>query len=214
MSTHAPYSYIPLTKVDKQDKQEEGISMNSPILFDLLSRLSKEEHYEILDMLPASQGVISSFSNIHCKLYLPGCMNQLRDMTTERYDTVNKLQRAFTKSLKLHKKCIASLNVIFLWDLPNYLDKNILEGLIEYLSYHMHENVKLHFYIHTKQQMPASPRVYTISPESKVHIEHKSEPMINSPRYFQETLQKIMSPFKVTRSMLLSCGIQEYILER
>ena len=210
---HAPYSYIPLTKVDQQISQETGSAISSPILFDLLNSLSEEEYQEILDILPAQQTFIDSFSRFHCKLYLPGCLQELCEMTSVKYDTANKLHRAFTRTLGFYKKRRASLKVIFLWDLPNYLDKQVMTGLIEYLSQHMHEKVKLHFYIHIKQQMPASPGVYSIMPEEKIWLENSSDATVNSPLYFQEAIQTLMHPFKVKRSMLLSGGLQEYILE-
>lgn len=210
---HAPYSYIPLTKVDQQISKETGSAISSPILFDLLNSLSEEEYQEILDILPAQQTFINSFSRFHCKLYLPGCLQELCEMTSVKYDTANKLHRAFTRTLGFYKKRRASLKVIFLWDLPNYLDKQVMTGLIEYLSQHMHERVKLHFYIHIKQQMPASPGVYSIMPEEKIWLENSSDATVNSPLYFQEAIQTLMHPFKVKRSMLLSGGLQEYILE-
>ena len=208
-----PYSYIPLTKVDQLDDQETGHAIRSPILFDLLSKLSKDEQHEILDLLPANKELIDSFSSYYCKLYLPGCQQELSEMTSEKYDTATKLHRAFTKSIGLYKKHSSSLNVIFLWDLPNYMDKQVMKGLIEYLSQHMHEKVKLHFYIHTKYQMPASPGIYSIMSENKIRLKNGSDSSVKSPLYFQESLQKMMYPFKVKRSMLLSGGLQEYILE-
>lgn len=211
---HAPYSYIPLTKLDQQFNQEGGCAISSPILFDMLNDLSKEEHHEVLDILPAKKEFIDSFSSHSCKLYLPGGQQELCRMTAEKYETATKLHRALTSTLGFYKKRRAFLNIIFLWDLPNYLDKEVMIGLIEYLSHHMHEKVKLHFYIHIKQQMPASPGVFTIMPEGKIWSENKSDTTVKSPLYFQEALQTLLHPFKVKRSMLLSNGLQEYVLEQ
>jgi len=207
------YSYIPLTRVDQQVSQETGFAISSPILFDLLNSLSIEEHHEILDICPANQGVIDSFSSYYCKLYLPGCTKELCEMTSDKYDTTNKLYHAFTKTLGFNKEQRASLNVILLWDLPNYLDKQVMRSLIDYLSHHMHKRVKLHFYIHSQQQMPASLGSYTILPEGKVWLENSSDTTVKSPLYFQEALLTLFHPFKVKRSMLLSSGLKEYILE-
>lgn len=210
---HAPYSYIPLTKVDQQVSQETGFAISSPILFDLLNSLSKEEHHKILNLLPANQGLINSFSGFYCKLYLPGCFQELCEMTSDRYDTVTRLNRAFTKKIGIYKKQKAALNLIFLWDLPNYLDKQVMKGLIEYLLQHVDKNVKLHLYIHTKQQMPSSPGVYSIMPEGKIWLENRGDVTVKSPLYFPEVLQTLLHPFKVKRSIMLSSGLQEYILE-
>ena len=160
MSAH--YNYIPLTKLDQQVSQENGYAISSPILFDFLNSLAEEEHHEILDILPANQGVIDAFSSFICKLYLPGCLQELCSINLDMCDTDNKLYRAFTKKLGFYKKQRALLNVIFLWDLPNYLDKQVMKGLIEYLSQHIHMNVQLHVYFQSKQKLPTSPGVASI----------------------------------------------------
>ncbi len=210
---HAPYSYIPLTRIDQQVSQETGLAFSSPILFELLNSLPKEERHEILNPLPANQGLIDSFSNFCCKLYLPGCMQELYEMTSGRYDTATKLNRAFAKKIGIYKKQKAALNLVFLWDLPNYLDKQVMKGLIEYLLHHSHKNIKLHFYIYTREQMPSSPGVYSIMPEGKIWLDNSGDATVKSPLYFQEALQSLLHPFKVKRSMMLSSGLQEYILE-
>ena len=209
---HESYSYIPLTKFEQQFNQESGLEVNSPILFELLNIFQQENYYEILDVFPASQSIVDSFSDFHCKLYLPGCGNELYAMKSDQYDTPNKLHRAFVTQFGFYKKHRSSLNVILLWDLPNYLDKQIMTALVDYLIDHVNEEVKLHFYIHTRQQMPSSPGVYSILPGAKVWLENNAESTIKSPLYFQESLQTLFQPFKVIRSMQLSSGLQEYIL--
>ena len=210
---NSSYQYIPLAKVDSLNSKDSDNAISSPILFELLNGLSIEEHHQILDVMPVRQGIIDVFSGFACKLYLPGCLQELCSISSEKYDTANKLNRVFTKTFGLYKKQRAFLNIIFLWDLPNYLDKQVMQSLIEYLSQHMHENIKLHMYIHTRQQMPSSPGSYLILPDGKVGLELSRDGSIKSPLYFQEKLQKLLHPFKVKRSMLISGGLQEYILE-
>ncbi len=210
---HEPYSYIPLTRVDQQVSQETGFTFSSPLLFDLLNSLSKDKYHEVLTLLPANQGVIDLFSRFHCKLYLPDCLQELCEMTSDRYDTATKLNRTFTKKIGIYKKQKAALNLIFLWDLPNYLDKQVMKGLIEYLLQHVHKNVKLHLYIHTREHMSSSPSVYSIMPGGKIWLENSANATVKSPLYFQEALQTLLHPFQIKRSMMLSSGLQEYILE-
>lgn len=213
MSNIADYSYTPITRIDHQVSWEAGFSMRSPMLSDLLNSLSSEEYLEVLDIMPANQGMIDVFSCLNCKLHLPGCLAGLSEITTQKYDTPTKLHRAFTSLLGFYKRQRASLNVILLWDLPNYLDKPVMAALINYLSEHLHDNARLHFYIHTRHLMPASPGRYTIVPGGEVFSENTDDKTVESPLYFQEALQTLMQPFKVKRSMLLSGGLQEYVLE-
>jgi|GEM_PF-2436148 len=214
MSNIADYSYTPITRIDHQVSWEAGFTMRSPILSDLLNSLSSEEYLEVLDIIPANQGVIDAFSGLNCKLHLPGCLAGLSEITTQKYDTPTKLHRAFTRLFGFYKRQRASLNVILLWDLPNYLEKPVMSALINYLSEHLHDSARLHFYIHTKHLIPASPGRYTIEPGGEVFSQNSDDKMVESPLYFQEALQTLMQPFMVKRSMLLSGGLQEYVLEQ
>lgn len=202
-----------MSLVSYVDKSPAGYRMNSPLLFQLLQSLAEEGYYQFLDITPATPGLLDYFSQYHCKLYLPGCINELWRMTAEELDTPHKLNRALVGSLGLYRNNKAKLDVILLWDLPNYLDKQILSGLIEYLLPHTANTVYLHCYIYTRQEMPASPGRYQFTPENKMWVEHPSEQMIACPAYYQEVLHKLLHPFVVHRSILLSNGLQEYILK-
>ena len=197
-------------------KQEAGFAMRSPLLFGSLKNLSEENRYEFLDIMPASQGMLDYFSQRHCKLYLPACIRKLYALNTEELDTTDKLHHAFKNTLELEKHSQVNLNLIMLWDLPNFLDKGVLAGLIEYLLSYVHERVVLHTYIYTKRLMPVLPgHFYFIKDgngEDRVWFENKYEVTRKCPVYYQEVLQKSMYPFQVQRSILLSNGLQEYTL--
>lgn len=192
--------------------QVSGFVMNSPLLFDLIGRLSDDAHYEILDVLPATQGVLDLFSHLSCKLYLPGCSDALYSMNTQELDTVSNLDRALEKTLGFRANKGLKLDMLFLWDLPNYMDRRVLASLIDYLRPHMKDSVKLHIYIHTRQLMPMRPARYSATTEGKVCVSDIYEATCKSPGYFQEALQDLLYPFRVNRSILLATGMQEYIL--
>ena len=192
--------------------QDSGFVMNSPLLFDLVRQLSDDSHYEILDILPATQGVLDLFSHLSCKLYLPGCSNDLFRMNTEELDTVSNLDRALNKTLGFRANTSQRLDMVFLWDLPNYMDRRVLASLIDYLRPHIKDSVKLHTYIHTRQFMPMRPARYSATTEGKVCVSDLYEATCKSPGYFHEALQELLYPFQVNRSILLATGMQEYIL--
>jgi len=201
-------------RVAEEPLHEAGRAIKSPLLFDLFSNFSEDKYFQLLDMQPVSGQFIECFASLHCKLYLPGCNKSLLSLSMEDLDTDTKLNRAFVKNLGLKKNSKASLDLILLWDLPNYLDENLLHALIQYLLPHCAEDVKLHAYIHTREQMPSEPGIYQLQSDSKVVITRKNEQTCSSPMYYQETLQKTLSPFLVQRSILLSGGMQEYLLQR
>lgn len=194
-------------------RQETGFAMRSPLLFEYLDNLAEETRHEFLDILPATQGMVNFFSQFHCKLYLPGCVRQIYEMDMDALDTAQKLRQAFEKQLGLYKNDRACLNMVMLWDLPNFLDKRNLSGLIEHLLLHVHDNVILHTYVYTKRLMPARPGCFYFTGDNQIWFENDPEMTRKCPVYYQEVLQKLMYPFKVKRSILLSNGLQEYTLE-
>ncbi len=194
--------------------QQTGYTMNSPLLFSLLDKFNEETYYEILDVNPANQFQLDYFSRVHCKLFLPGCGQQLLAMNLDEYDTKTKINRALVKNLQLYKNKKASLNLIMLWDLPNYLDPRLLNELNQFLLPHSTNDVILHIYIQTRENMPELPGQYTFQGDNKISVENNSVKTIPCPMYYKEALQKILSPFVVQKGVLLSNGLQEYILKR
>lgn len=204
-------------KVVEESTQDADCSKKSPLLFDVFDNFLENSFFEILDVMPAYRQFIERFSSLHCKLYLPSCNKALFSLNMDALDTDAKLNRALIKTLGFKKQNKASLNLILLWDLPNYLDTNLLHALIQYLLPHCADDVMLHTYIHTREQMSATPGIYQLQSERKVSRINKDEDegqTCLSPMYYQETLQKTLSPFLVQRSILLSGGMQEYLLQR
>lgn len=194
--------------------QESGCIINSPLLSAIVDGFLEQDYIEILDTMPASSQLIDLFSACHCKLYLPACHLTLTELRLQQLDTETKLNKALTKSIGLRKQNKAGLRLILLWDLPNYLQANTLRALIQYLVPHCSANVILHTYIHTRENMPATPGLYRLQRDKRVAVEQSDTQTCPSPMYYQEALQKAMSPFIVKKGILLSSGMQEYIMQR
>ena len=202
-------------KVAEEPGEDADRSKKSPLLFDVFGNFSENSFFEILDVMPAYSQLIEQFSSLHCKLYLPGCDKSLFSLNMDEQDTDAKLNRALIKTLGFKRQNKASLNLVLLWDLPNYLDTNLLRALVQYLLPHCADDVMLHTYIHTREQMPVTPGIYQLQSDRKVsRVNKNAGQTCLSPMYYQETLQKTLSPFLVQRSILLSGGMQEYLLQR
>ena len=57
----------------------------------------------------------------------------LSEQKFDEQDTPHKVNRRLVKLLGFKKKNKAELDLIMLWDLPNYLDTKLLNSIIEYL---------------------------------------------------------------------------------
>jgi hypothetical protein len=203
---------IPMRAINTLAEQEARYCMNSPLLFGALQALDPESRVEILELSPASTQFLDYFSQFHCKLYLPGCREQLLTLRSDDGETEQPLSSAFSSSIALPEDETCSLDLVLLWDLPNYLDKQVLSALIYYLAPHVSKKTVLHTYIHTRQTMPAYPGDYRLTPENNVQVDMPAAWNAASPMYYQELLHKVFAPFRVDRGMLLANGLQEYIL--
>lgn len=191
-------------------RQTGGFAMNSPLLFGLLNNLSPENFYQVLDVLPASQGIIDYFSDVHCKLYLPGCSRQLYSLAQQQTEPEENPDYDVARLLGLEGTAGTSLDLILLWDLPNYLENGVLRALIEYLSGYTAKRAVLHCYIHTRQTMPAQPGRFSLQADDSLWVEY-DDGSCACPLYYQQMLNKLFYPFRVERSILLASGLQEYL---
>lgn len=188
--------------------------MNSPLLFDVLESLSQTGYFQLLDIMPANTSLLDVLSSHHCKLFLPGCIKALMRLRTSEHDTPQKLQRALCQAFGFNRDTHVKLDLLLLWDLPNYLPNTILSALIEYLLPYTNNDARLHCYIYTGQEMPDTPASYQFAARQKIWIELQSERTTSAPVHYQEALHKLLAPFVVQRSILLSNGLQEYVLRK
>jgi hypothetical protein len=203
---------IPMRAVNRHTGQETRYNLNSPLLFGVLQALDPETRVDILDLAPANANMLDYFAQSHCKLHLPACRDELLTLRLTEDEVEPPLSRVFETCLPLPDSDNNPLDLLLLWDLPNYLDKQVLSALITYLAPYTGKRTVLHTYIHTRQSMPAQPGDYRLTLEKNVLVDMPAAWTATSPMYYQELLHKILAPFRVERGMLLANGLQEYIL--
>lgn len=203
---------IPMRAVNQSAEQETRYRLNSPLLFGALQGLDPESCIDVLDLAPVQAEFLDYFADYHCRLYLPGCRDELLDLIVEddqdSTDLVNKLSRLIPLPAHTGK----ALDLVLLWDLPNYLDKQVLSALITHLQPLVDKHSVLHTYIHTRQHMPERPAHFHLTQDNNVLVEIATAWNTDSPMYYQALLHKVLKPFHVDRGMLLANGLQEYVM--
>ena len=203
---------IPMRAVYPVAEQAASYHMNSPLLFDVLQALAPASRVELIDLAPLNANLLDYFSQYHCKLHLPGCRDELLSLHVTTAEDKPLLSEVFKSCIPLHNCDPHTLDLLLLWDLPNYLDKPVLSALITYLMPYVASGAVLHTYIHTRQTMPDYPGGYRLTRENTVIVEMSAAWNVSSPTYYQELINKVFAPFRVDRGMLLANGLQEYIL--
>ncbi|MFO7602568.1 MAG: hypothetical protein R6X06_02005 [Gammaproteobacteria bacterium] len=200
---------MPMRAVNPLNEQAACYDMKSPLLFGVLQAL--DARVELLDLAPPNSNVLDYFSSYHCKLHLPACRDALLNLDATAEDQP-PLTEVFRRYIPLAEGKPCSLDLLLLWDLPNYLDRSVLAALITYLMPYVSVGTVLHTYIHTRQRMPESPGNYRLTREHTVTVEMAATWRASSQLYYQELMNKVFAPFRVDRGMLLGNGLQEYLL--
>ena len=189
----------------------EGITTNSPLLFEMLKKLSATEQRAILDMGQASQSSVDFFGDYKCKLFIADAISDLYKLNKKTSDTPQAWLKTLGRIIQLNQQNQTALDMILLWSLPNYLSPLHLKALIDYLLPHTSGGMKLHAYIYNTQMMPAAPAHYQIRRNNKVAISPATSDQINCPLYHLADLHNFFKPFRAEHSVMLSSGIQEYV---
>lgn len=198
---------------EQTPNRDDHYNLNSPLLFDLLNKISTEKKHTILDISQASSESINFFSDYTCKLFITNSITEIHKLSTESINTPHKWHRALVKSMGFYKKEKAGLDIILLWGFSNYLPSGQLKQLIEYLLPHCSDRAYLHTYIFNSEKMTNSPANYRIK-NNKVGVYPQAiEKEIPCPMYHLSDLQQHLTPFTLEHSVMLSSGIQEYLFQ-
>ncbi len=191
----------------------ETVAINSPLLFKLFNNLPDQKH-SILDLSRANPQSLNFYADYHCKLYLTNSLHELSQLSAESIDTPHKWHRALVSSLGFYKQDKTGLDISLLWGLPNYLDAEKLKGLVDYLLPQVSEHAILHMYIYNSEQISRTPADYRINTDSKVlFLPQEAQDSIACPCYNLRQLEKLLNPFRLEHSVMLSSGIQEYLFQ-
>lgn len=106
------------------------------------------------------------------------------------------------------------IDLIFAWDLFNYLERPLLTLLSERLSGLCRRESLLLALIANKPQIPDSPTRFLIIDADTLRYESKSRSIRQAPQYKEPDLDRLMPSFEVETSFLLRNGIQEYVMAR
>lgn len=189
-----------------------SVTQNSLALDFLCQHLRPEKKYNILDLGSAWPGNIDFYSKYTNKLYVEDLYETLSDQLSPELKNGAVGEASAASSDLLTYRGDAAFNLIFAWDLFNYLSRERLYEFMQELSKRCSRRAIIFAFISTRAQIPQRPLAYKILDQKSILCgapDSKEERM--HPRYREAELLKIMSGFKVFKSFLLRNGMQEYL---
>ena len=104
------------------------------------------------------------------------------------------------------------LNLIFCWDLPNYLPLPAIGRLVALLGARAAPGCRLHMLIsYSRRDMPLAPSRYVPVDEGQLEQRSATADRVAAPRYSPEDLGKALNGFRYERGVLLANGMQEFV---
>ncbi len=105
-----------------------------------------------------------------------------------------------------------AINLVFCWDLPNYLTLDALSALMGAIRERARPGALAHALIaYADRDMKESPGCYVPAQNGELVDLSLSRNTIEAPRYSPEDLSKNMGGFVIDRARLLNNGMQEFL---
>jgi hypothetical protein len=185
-------------------------SFKAPLLTRILDLPESEQRVVALDLGPPSQALIDALTAKR------RCRFEIADLVAR--DGLGALQSAPPESRSsllqqlLPRPNSERLNLIFCWDLPNYLSLPTLQSLCALLGNRAAPDCRLHMLIsYSKRDMAAAPARYVPTKDGQLTQIGSGGNRSPAPRYSPEDLGKALGGFRYQRGVLLANGMQEFV---
>lgn len=193
-----------------QVASQELVTQSSQALKMLCQNLRGDKTYAVLDLGPAVKENVDFYSRFARKIWIEDLYDSLNSpdpsALEEGGDEVNK---SFEHMLPYTKD--TRFDIIFVWDLFNYLPRDQLQKLVSHLSKFCNHRAMLFSLITNGQYVPEHPINFRIlDQENLSYLAATGAERVNT-RYKEPNLAKFMPGFKIYKTFLLRNGMQEYL---
>lgn len=190
---------------------EEPSALNAPLFKSLAERFTMKNRQVVLDLGTASSPMLSLLGRGRTLV-------QIADLAGDReIDLLNGTKpgdalNALAHSLLPAHATDEAVDVVFCWDLPNYLKKEAMLALMEAIAARSCPGTVAHaLIVYSERTMPDRPRRYLPTHDDCLVNHSNPRGVIDAPRYSPEALGELMVPFEIDRARLLANGMQEFL---
>lgn len=195
----------------KPDQEESPLEIHrSPILKLLSKKLEEDRKFYILDIGPPLNENIVFFSQFRCRVHIDDFYSSYRGFDFFAPADEGSLDNLFSYLLPLPSG--ARFDIIFLWDIMNYLKLEECGYLFKHLEKYSHPGTAAFAMIYTRREMPEVPTSFRITTNERIHYDFNSSITKSCPRHEGPSLEEKLGRFRITNSYLLRNGFKEYLL--
>lgn len=176
------------------------------LVFERIRALGKPS---MLDLGPPLAANVDFLSRYPCRIYIGDWLESLPRQDEPGSEPAPPYCPVFGQMLPFSAK--ERFDIIFCWDLLNYMNADSIRGLSRFLAGHCNAGALCFFSIMTQKSMPLRPCRYRIKAEDTLQYQLLTSQQTASPRFTQSRILELMPEFQIQRSFLLKTGSQEQV---
>ncbi len=190
----------------------QGEVRHSLALNALYHRLDSQRRYNVLDLGRACSQNVEFFSQFCGKIYIEDLLSTLSSFDYLSPEDGTSLDAVFEYLLPYQST--TRFDIVFSWDLFNYLEPDSFRHLIGYLSRFCPPGALIFSLISTLESIPDKPGTYRIQDSETLQYPAPGTILRRCPCYQEPDLLRLMPGFRVCNSFLLRNGFKEYLFIR
>lgn len=187
------------------------VPFHAPLFRDVIAGLGADTRHIVLDLGAASTAMLALLGQSRCRV-------EIADLA--HFGGVERLNSAEPgtaldaagSSLLPNRHSGDAINLVFCWDLPNYLTLDALSSLMVAIQERSRAGALAHTLIaYSDRDMNENPGCFVPTSDGELVDLGLAGKAIAAPRYSPEELAKNMGGFVIDRARLLSNGMQEFL---
>lgn len=200
-----------LGRANRRVPPRPAAALHAPLFQDLVNNLDAGERHVILDLGAASTAILALLGRSRCRVEVAdlahfGGIDYLN--STEPGPALDQA----AESLLPNRLSVDAIDLVFCWDLPNYMTLDSLSALMDAIGRRAGPGALAHALIfYADQNMNEHPGRFVPTPSGELIDRSAPGAAIAAPRYSAEDLGKGMGRFVIDRARLLSNGMQEFL---
>lgn len=186
-------------------------ALRAPLFQNLVAGLDATRRHVILDLGAASTAMLALLGRSRCRV-------EIADLA--HFGGIDHLNRAkpgpaiteAAESVLPERLTDGAIDLVFCWDLPNYLTLDALSGLMDAIRRRASPGALAHALIfYADRDMNEQPGRFVPTANGELIDRGAPGTALAAPRYSHEDLGKNMGGFMIDRARLLSNGMQEFL---
>ncbi len=204
---------VSLRRAKPSAPPDAPVAFHAPLFHDLVAGLEPTRRHVVLDLGAASTDMLALLGRSRCRVEIAdfaysGCIEQLNASKT------GPALAGVADALLPNPPPGDEFELVFCWDLPNYLTLDALSALMKAIAQRARPRALVHALIcYAEREMTEEPGRYVPTEDDKLIDRNARRASVAAPRYSPEDLCKSMGGFTLDRARLLSNGMQEFVFQ-